>query len=63
MLFKGVLIAPGDYTWKHALMYVPATESKKSVGVSVFICVCVPAFTYACTRLMCEHAYGCVSVL
>lgn len=35
MSFKGVLIEPGDYTWKHVQMYVPATGSK-NVGV----CLC-----------------------
>ena len=39
MPFKGVLIAPGDYTWKHVLMYVPATESEANVGVRSSVCV------------------------
>lgn len=63
MPFKGVLIGLGDYAWKHVRTYVSAAEGKKSVGVCVCVHQCVHAFTDLCTRLMCEHAYGCVSVL
>ena len=63
MPFKGVFVAPGDYAWKNVRTYVPAAESKRSVGVCLCSSVCAHAFTDVCTRLMCEHAYGCVSVL
>lgn len=49
MPFKGVMIAPGDYTWKHVLMYVPTTESKRSVGV----CLCVFLPSPMCARGLC----------
>lgn len=52
-LFKGVLIAPGDYTWKHVLMYVPATESKKSVAVCLCSSVCVFLSPLVCALGLC----------
>lgn len=50
MPFKGVLITPGDYIWKHVLMYVPATES---VGVCLCSSVCVFQPSLMCALGLC----------
>lgn len=57
MLFKGVLIAPGDYTWKQACVCmcacVPAIESKKSVGVCLCSSMCVFLTLLLCALDLC----------
>lgn len=46
MSFRGVLIASGDYTWKHVQLNVPATESA-CVCVCFDLCVFLPSLVCA----------------